>query len=299
MRALIAALLLMAAPACRHQRHVAAPARVLAVTPAPAPVIAPSADEEFLGVIMAPESVDVTSQLEGRVLGIGVRPGDFAATGALLATLDTRSARQSSIMATAELTAAESELEKARIERAEADERLERRQSTVELRSEARVSTVSKEELATSQYQARLATVRVAAAEASVTEKRAHVAEARALVEAGELRAPFAGTVVARYADRGALLRKGAPVVRLIGAGELFVRFAVPEERAGDVASGDTLVVTTGVMTLTAVVEKIAPEIDAASRTLFVEATLRVPPELRGRVRSGQVAHLRRVDHGT
>jgi RND family efflux transporter MFP subunit len=298
MRTLAALLLLLVgAPACRHERVAVAPPIVRPMPPMPPSSNAPDADE-LLGVVIAPEAVDVTSQLEGRVITIAVRPGDFTPAGALLATLDTRSARQSLAMASAELTVAESELDKARLERAEAAERFERRQSTVELPSEARVATVSKEELATSRYQSELAAVRVTAAEASIRERRAHLEETRALVGEGELRAPFAGTVVARYADRGALLRKGAPVVRLIGAGELFVRFAVPEERAGEVAPADTVTVSTGGVTLSAVVEKVAPEIDAAARMLFVEAALRVPPELRGRVRSGQVAHLR-VAHGS
>ena len=53
----------------------------------------------------------------------------------------------------------------------------------------------------------------------------------RALLAEGAVRAPFAGTIAARYVDVGAMIHRGAPLVRLIEDGELRVRFAPRAEK--------------------------------------------------------------------
>ncbi|HEX6838277.1 MAG TPA: HlyD family secretion protein, partial [Polyangia bacterium] len=172
-------------------------------------------------------------------------------------------------------------------------EQLARRQAVVELPSGAgSVHTVSEEELSASRFAKKSAAVKVAAAAANVSSKSAHLAQLRQLFEEGAVRAPFAGTVVTRYADVGSLIHKGAPIVRLIASGALRVRFAIPEEQADALASGDRVRIDAGERTLTGTVEKINPEIEAASRMIFAEASLELSPADRSRVRSGQVARV-------
>ncbi|MCU1277368.1 MAG: HlyD family secretion protein [bacterium] len=252
-------------------------------------------DEGFLGMVIAPETVDVATQLESRVKTIQVRPGDRVERGAVLATLDTRAARQELAIARAELAGARTEYERTKLELAQADERLTRRQTVVELPT-ATVGTVSAEEVSSSQFQQKIAAVRVAAADATIASKEARFAELRALLAEGAVRAPFAGTIAARYVDVGAMIHKGAPLVRLIEGGELRVRFAIPEERADAIAIADPVRIVVGNLTLPGVVEKIAPEIDAASRMLFAEASIAVPTGARNRVRSGQVTRVRTTE---
>jgi RND family efflux transporter MFP subunit len=250
-----------------------------------------AADEGFLGIILAPETVDVTSQLEARLTDIEVRPGDHIARGAILARLDTRSARHELDMAAAELAAARTARDQAKLEQAQSDERLARRQTVVELPT-ATVGTVSAEELSTARYQQRVAAVKVAAAEANVSSKAAHLAQLRLLVGEGAVRAPFDGTVAARYADVGSLIHQGAPIVRMIESGDLRVRFAIAEQHAGALAVRDPVRIVAGAETLMGVVEKINPEIDAAARMIFAEASLDPPVRSAARVRSGQVARV-------
>lgn len=249
-------------------------------------------DDRFLGMIIAPETVDVTSQLEARLTEVRVRAGDHVARGDVLARLDTRSARHELAIAAAELATARSERDRARLELAEDQERLARRQAVVELPTQT-VGTVSDEEVASSRYEQRKAAVKVAAAQAEVSSKAAHLAELRMLLAEGAVRAPFAGTVAARYADVGSLIHKGTPIVRLIESGELRVRFAIPEERANSVAVGDPVQIAAAGLTLSGVVEKLAPEIDAASRMIFAEASLDVPAAARERIRSGEAVRVR------
>jgi RND family efflux transporter MFP subunit len=258
------------------------------MTPAPAAATAARGDEGYLGIVVAPESVDLTSQLEARVVRIAVRPGDFVRRGDVVAQLDTRSARQELAMARAEVAAAETDRDRTAIELEQADERLRRRQAVIALPTET-VGAVSDEEKSTARYQRDLAGVHVTAAEAAVAAKQARYRELRTLVDEGVVRAPFDGRVAVRYVDVGALIRRGTPLVRLIGAGELRVRFAVPED-APPLEAGTAVRVVVGKATFAGTVQKVAPEIDAAARMIFAEAALddaRAP-----RLRSGAVAHV-------
>jgi RND family efflux transporter MFP subunit len=255
------------------------------------PSTAPANDEGLLGVMIAPETVDVTSQVEGRLKEIKVRVGDRVAQGDWIAKLDTRSARQELNMASAELATARTELQRAELELAQAGERVSRRETLADL-GDRKVSTVSGEELSSSRYQRKLAAVKLSAAEANVREKAAHLELLRVQVAEGKVEAPFDGTVVTRYVDRGALIHKGTPIVRIIESGDLKVRFALPEERANALGVDDKVRIVAGDLELSGTVEKVAPEIDAATRMIFAEASLDAPTELRGRIRSGLVAHV-------
>jgi len=257
--------------------------------PVAASSVAPAAG--LLGLVVAPQTVDVTAQLDGRLLAVVVRAGDHVERGALLARLDGRNARQELAMARAELATAEAERERARLDVAQAAERVARRDTVVQLPSEA-VGTVSQEELSSSKYQHRIAEAKLASAEAAVAQKRARFEQVVLMVREGALRAPFDGVVVVRYVDAGSTVHRGTPVVRLLESGELKVRFAIPEESADDVQIGSAVQVAVGSETLSAAVEKIAPEVDAASRMVFAEASLSLPESPRHRVRSGQVARV-------
>jgi RND family efflux transporter MFP subunit len=254
-------------------------------------------EEGFLGMVLAPETVDVTSQLEARLVNIRVRPGDRVARGDVLAQLDTSSARQELAIAVAELAAAHTASDQSKLELAESEERLARRQVLVELPIGS-LPTVSDEELSTSRFQQRAAEVKVAAAAANVSSKAAHLAQLRLLLAEGAVRAPFDCTVAVRYADVGALIHKGAPVVRIIASGELRVRFAIPEERGNVLALGDPVRIVAGEESLRGAVEKINPEIDAAARMIFAEASLDLSGRSSGLVRSGQAARVHLASRG-
>src|SRR5690606_6798603 len=88
--------------------------------------------------------------------------------------------------------------------------------------------------------------------------------------------APFAGTVSIRYADPGALVTRGAPVVRLIASDELWVRFAVPAEEAERYRVGDpvSVVLEPDDQQAEAVVRRIAPDLDPVTQMVLAEAEL-------------------------
>jgi RND family efflux transporter MFP subunit len=248
-------------------------------------------DAELLGVVVAPQTVDVTAELDGRLTGVCVVPGDSVAKGDVLARLDLRNARRELRMARAELSSAEAERDRLAIEVTAAAERVARRESVIELDDHRSVGAVSAEELSTARYQHRSAVAKLSSAGAVVAEKRAHLEQIALLLDEGLLRAPFDGAVVRRYADDGAAVRKGAPVVRVVERGRLKVRFAVPEDHATGVVVGATVRIATGGRVLDGVVEKVSSEIDVASRMIFAEASL--PSADAAQLRSGLVARLR------
>jgi multidrug efflux pump subunit AcrA (membrane-fusion protein) len=85
--------------------------------------------------------------------------------------------------------------------------------------------------------------------------------------------------VAARYLDPGALVHAQTPIVRLISADELRVRFAISEDEALRFAPAVRIrarVAASG-MQLDGTVESIAPEVDTAARMIFAEARLDPP----------------------
>jgi hypothetical protein len=72
------------------------------------------------------------------------------------------------------------------------------------------------------------------------------------------------------------------------------VRFAVPEDRAGDVAVKGcvSVAIASPAVVAPAQIATVAPQVDAASRMIVVEAELHVPPQWRGRMPAGAVAEV-------
>jgi RND family efflux transporter MFP subunit len=228
---------------------------------------AASAQESgFLGVALARSSADIAPRFEGRLRDVHVRLGDRVLEGALIATLDVPSLRFDLTMAEASSKAAGVDLERAAVELAHAEEQLARRKTLLE------AALASGEDLAAAGYQQKLARARVEVARALLAEKRSRVEQLRKSNADTEIRAPFEGIIAARYFDPGANVTPSSPIVRLISAHALFVRFAVPEESAASLRLGGPVRIRAGGALLDGAVEKIAPEVDAASRMVIAEA---------------------------
>ena len=252
----------------------------------PAPATPPASAEGLLGVILARAAVDVVAPAEGRIQALDVRLGDRVPSGGRIARIDLPTARFDLEVADASAQAAKIEHEKAQLELANAEERQTRKTAL------AAASLATGEELATAHYQAKLAHVQVEMASARMREQHARVGNLQHENAEAEIRAPFEGIVAMRYADPGARLRKGDAIVRLIAARSRFVRFAVPEEQAAQVSVGLVVRVIAGHLELTGRVEKIAPEIDAASLMVFVEAGIEEGAEPLGAVISGEMVRV-------
>jgi RND family efflux transporter MFP subunit len=276
---------------------------VIGAEDAPKLAVAPraaAAEDRFLGVILARESVDVAARHEGRITAVHVRIGDSVPQGGHIASLDVRTLGLDLDMAAADLRVAQAERDKAGVELAQAEERLERKQK---LSAEA---LVSGEELSTAQYQKKLAEVRVAVTEAELSRKRARIEQLRQTRQDADIRAPFAGVVAGRFVDPGANVTPETSIVRLNSMAEPFVRFAVPEPKRARLRAGLRVVVEVGEgaaegsvaagSSVHGTIEKIAPEVDAASRMVLVEAKLDLPGDAKSRLYSGAIARVSVAD---
>jgi RND family efflux transporter MFP subunit len=264
----LAMLLFTATAACGDDRKARAPAPIATVTPdaGSAPVGAAPA---WVGVITSAEAVDVAPRFDGVIATVEVRPGDEVAVGDVLATLDPRPAREEQTAAAAAAREAHARTRRARIEIDRARHKLQVEESGLATGTTAAV-TVEDARLALKAAEAAASEVAAAAREADTRVERA----AARLAET-TLRAPFAGSIGARYHDPGASVGPAIPVVRVIGGGEKRLRFAVsPGEAAGLRAGARVTASLEGGVVLDAVIQQVSPAIDQPSQQVFVEAAL-------------------------
>lgn len=239
------------------------PAQAVAAPPPPSVAI-PSrvsapAPRDYLGVVLSGESVELAPKTEGRLQSVLVKSGQHVARGAVVAELDVSSLKHALSVAQAAL--------------ADAQQRLSRR-------TRLAAGVLSQEELANARI--------------NVVEKRGRVTELKASLADAKLRAPFDGVVAARYLDAGAMAGPTHPIVRLLGGGDARVRFAVPEGESARVSTGERARVQVKALDvpLSARVESVAPEVDAATRMVFAVARLDVPPGVAQSLTAGMVARV-------
>lgn len=241
-----------------------APREPSAPTPAPGDAVAAG----FVGVVVAPEVVDVAPTAPGVIARLLVRAGDRVLAGQLVAELDPRLAQDEVRAAEAALDETEAELARARIDLAGARRDLAREELSVR---DGVSPPVSAEDAALAVRRAEAATLR---ATSSVAAKRARLAGARNTVDATRLVAPFAGEVALRLRDPGATVARGEPLVRLLRDGPVVLRFAVPPERARGLRPGAAVRATVDSVPapLDARIARVAPALDPASGLVLVEA---------------------------
>ncbi len=247
----------------------------------------PPTAHAYLGVVLALGSADIAPRFAGRLKEVAVRLGDHVSAGSVIAVLDEPTLRNDLRVAEAALRTASVEQALAAVELSEAEERLTRSKAL----SAAALS--SGEELATARFQQQRTSTRVEAARAQLAEHQTQVDRLRQDNEDAVVRAPFDGIIAARFADPGTNVAASTPIVRLISAREFIVRFAVPNNEITAVSIGSRARICVGDhgAVLYGTVDKIAPEIDAASRMVFVEA--RLPPnDAGGSALSGETVHV-------
>jgi len=199
-----------------------------------------------IGSVEAVNGVVVSADLPGIVDDIDFDSGRAVEAGQVLAKLDTRQER-------AQLAAAESQRELASLNLKRADQLLE------------------KGVLAQAEYD------RIAA-EAATAEAR--VGEIRAAIDRKHIRAPFAGVLGIRQINRGQYLNSGAPVVPLQSMDPIYVNFSVPQQSMATLKLGAEVQASSDsakASQLTGKITAINSLIDASTRNVQVQATLRNP----------------------
>jgi multidrug efflux pump subunit AcrA (membrane-fusion protein) len=250
--------------ACGAQPQVPPPAELPQAHAAPA-----ESPARFVGVIVAPRTVELSAQVAGVVhpehvpLGAAVEAGDLLGwieVPTLGAELQgAKAAVSSSVVATA--------LGHVQVEHAQ-----RQHDDLVQLVQVGAGAPTDLDQSSLALDRARADQRRTAAAEA---EQRALLERLVALRDASRLTAPFAGQISAWWVRDGERVEVGEPVLRLSDPTRLEVRFAVPlQEAAGALGRPIVIFPLPEGQPLRAVVQRVAPELDPPSQLLFVEAAL-------------------------
>jgi membrane fusion protein (multidrug efflux system) len=216
-------------------------------------------DIEAVGSLLSDESVEIASEIAGRVAEISFKEGQPVEEGATLVKLDDRLAR------------AEVDDAKARFDLAAANnERAKALSQRGHVAGRAADEAVSNFETA-----------------------QAALELARVRLSKHELKAPFSGIVGTRRVSPGAYLSAGAPIVNLEKIDTLKVDFKVPETFLGDVAVGQDIELTVDALprrTFQGEIYAINPQVDVNGRSLQIRARIANPERV---LRPGLFARIR------
>jgi macrolide-specific efflux system membrane fusion protein len=188
------------------------------VAPAP-PAVEPPAEEGWTGILLTP-TVELTARFDAKLAKVEVRVGDRVRAGDLLAELDTTIQKHEVAAAEAAVRASRAETWQASVSLAQARDRQARRNGVVKVGT-AEVPITSGEEQASARFDSASASGRLSSAAATAQERQARLAQLRASLDEARVRAPFEGTIAARYFEPGAHVRSGMSLVRLVGKGAL------------------------------------------------------------------------------
>jgi membrane fusion protein (multidrug efflux system) len=236
-----------------------------AFVPPPETVTAAAATEETWenlltanGSLAPVQGVTIGAEVPGKVVAINFESGASATAGDLLVQLDVSTE-------TAQLRSAESVADLAKINLGRARE----------LREKGTNSTADLD-----------------AAEAQAKQAAATADGIRAVIAKKSIRAPFTGRLGIRLVQLGQILKDGESIVTLHTVDPIYANFSLPQQFLSSLKEGETVRLTTDSSpgeAFSGKITAIAPEIDAVTRNLRVQATFANPM---AKLRSGMFGSL-------
>lgn len=195
------------------------------------------------GSLVAVQGVTVSAEVPGKITRIAFEAGATVAAGDLLVQLDTSTEEAQLASADAAVALAEVNLKRQR-----------------ELRAQ---NTNSPSDLD--------------AAEAQNKQSAASATALRAIIAKKSIRAPFAGRLGLRLVNLGQNLNAGDAISNLQTLDPIFANFSVPQQNLSRLKAGGAVRITTDVAPgekFEGRITAISPEIDQATRSVRVQATL-------------------------
>ena len=223
---------------------------------------------EITGALKPKEQVDVSSKVTGRIIQIAGEVGSYVRRGDSIASLEDSELVQQVRRATAAQAVVSATLQQRRAELGSAKADVDRAKLLLDSGLIARQD-----------YDAKVTNYRVFQAQVALTEAQGEqaAAELRTLniqQEQMRIKAPISGFVAQRYVDVGAVVSPTTPIVRLVNLSTLVTVANVPERQVGKIRQGMRALVHVDAHSDTAFegrVARIAPVLDPATRTAFVE----------------------------
>jgi membrane fusion protein (multidrug efflux system) len=200
------------------------------------------------GSLVAVQGVTVSAEVAGKITRLAFEPGATVAAGDLLVQLDTSTEEAQLASADASVALAEVNLKRQRDLRAQ--------------------NTNSPSDLDAADAQAKQA----ASAAATI----------RAIIAKKTIRAPFAGRLGLRYVNLGQNLNAGDAISSLQTLDPIYVNFSLPQQKLPLLKTGGAVRLATDVAPgekFEGRINAISPEVDPATRSVRVQATLANPTE--------------------
>ncbi len=241
------------------------------------------------GTVRGRTTVTITGKTSGYVRAVHVAAGDHVTAGQPLIDLEANDLR-------AGLSRARAELEHAGESRLEAESAVEGARVASKLAETTRGrirklfegGAVTRQELDEAETRAQSTAAQLAMAEArlrastsGISVARAGMAESQATLDYARVVAPFAGRVVERRVDPGAMASPGMPLLVLDDEANLRVEAWAEESRGAGLHLGDHVSVEVGDSNLGGTIAELAPGVDTASRGFLVKVDLEGHPDLR------------------
>jgi HlyD family secretion protein len=224
---------------------------------------------EAAGVIEPLRTVEIKSKASGEILELGADTGDTVAAGALLARIDPRTPRNRFDQAVAQANAAKATLANARSQ-------LERGRKLLENKW-----------INPADYD--LLVLGAATAEAEVVAAKVAVENARIALDDTEVRAPEAGTILAKRVERGQVISSptqdvggGTLLMTMADLGQVRVRTRVDETDIGKLVPGMEARISVASFPgkrFTGTIEKIEPQATVEQNVTLFPVLIALPNE--------------------
>ncbi len=207
------------------------------------------------GTILANESVELKSEISGKVAKILFKEGSRIKKGDLLLKINDEELQAQLLGAKSALKLAEDNMERAK-------------------------KLLAQQGISQQDYDAAMNDLNV---------KRANLDLINAQIDKTEIRAPFEGTIGLRYVSEGSFINSSTVIASLQDIDPVKIDFSIPEKYVGYVNKGDKMnfTVSGSEKTFTGTVFAIEPKIDESTRTLKIRA---IAPNARGEILPGSFA---------
>jgi RND family efflux transporter MFP subunit len=226
------------------------------------------------GALKAKETVNVTPQSTGRLEKTYFQVGDRVRQGDLVAELEDSELQQRVRRADAVIAVSAATVDQRAAELANTKANLSRAE---QLFKEQLLSPqeyeLQKTGLATMHAQVALAAAQQQQAEAELAELRIQLAQTKVY-------APLSGDVSIRYVDQGSLVSPSTPLIQIVNLSSLVTIGNVPERSVGRLRVGTPAEVRVDAIpdkVFRGIVARIAPVLDAATRSAFIEIDIANP----------------------
>lgn len=246
---------------------------------------------ELTGTVRARTTTDVAARAMGYIRELRPQTGDRVTEGQVIAIIDSRDLDAGVKQAEAAETEARSAIAEVETAGRAAKAQLDLARVTNErMRTLFQKNSISKQEMDEADMRLRVAESGVEAVASKRKQLDAKIAQAQegvrlAKVNLGfaEVRAPFAGVVIARKAEPGTLASPGLPLLTLERAGAFRAEITVDESKIRDIKAGSTAALTIEALdqNITARVTEVVPAVQADSRGFVVKLDLPASPNLR------------------